>query len=208
MNAALQDGLRDHRHEAQLQLVREHWSAVRRLWLGASELPDVGKLRSNLPVDFWIGCGMPGLATVTPTQRHRFQFTEDGEGEITPSIIIPCYDCIPGNLDANPERHVDELRDLVAIDLDRPDRHWRRRGESLVLGTAFLEIARQEVEPVPVFKNPLSWLRAGGAGVCILDWDYARDLLLDHELIAEDIDLGDRLAAALKPDIWVMEAAA
>ncbi len=59
-----------------------------------------------------------------------------------------------------------------------------------------------------MFKTPLSWLRAAGAGICILDWDYARDLLLDHELIAEDLDLGAALEDALKPDIWIMEAAA
>ena len=59
-----------------------------------------------------------------------------------------------------------------------------------------------------MFKNPLTWLRSGGAGIAILDWDWARDLLLDRELIAEDVDLGNRLEAVLKPDIWVMEAAA
>ncbi len=78
----------------------------------------------------------------------------------------------------------------------------------MILGLAFLEIAGQECEPVPVFKTPLSWLRSGGAGIAVLDWDYCRDLLLDHELIAEDVDLGNRLAAVLKPDIWVMGEAA
>ena len=34
------------------------------------------------------------------------------------------------------------------------------------------------------------------------------ELLLGHELIAEDIELGDRLAAALKPEIWIRRAAA
>ena len=46
------------------------------------------------------------------------------------------------------------------------------------------------------------------AGICILDWDWARDLLLDHELIAEDLGLGAALEAALKPTIWVRRAAA
>ena len=62
--------------------------------------------------------------------------------------------------------------------------------------------------PVPVFKTPLTWLMSGGAGIAILDWNCARDLLIDRELIAEDVDLGNRLAAVLKPDIWVMRAAA
>ncbi len=97
---------------------------------------------------------------------------------------------------------------MVAVDLDYPDRFWRRRGKALVLGNAYLEIAGQEGEPVPVFSNPLSWLRSGGAGIVVLDWDYARDLLLDHELIAEDVELGNRLEAALRPSIWVMGVAA
>ncbi len=124
------------------------------------------------------------------------------------TMVTPAYDTVPGILDANPERHVEHLLDLVAVDLDHPDRFWRRRGEALILGSAYLEIAGQEGEPVPVFKNPLTWLKSGGAGIAILDWDYARDLLLDRELIAEDVDLGTRLEAALKPEIWVMGAAA
>ena len=89
-----------------------------------------------------------------------------------------------------------------------PDRFWRRRGKALILGAAYLEIARQEGEPIPVFSTPLTWLRSGGAGIAVLDWNWCRHLLLDHELIAEDVNLGNRLEAALKPDIWVMGAAA
>ena len=84
-------------------------------------------------------------------------------------------------------------RDLVA------------RGRELL---AFLEIAGYEGEPVPVFKNPMSWLRSGGAGVVVLDWDWARDLLLGHELLAQDLDLGERLETALKPSISIGRAAA
>ena len=69
-----------------------------------------------------------------------------------------------------------------------------------------MEIAGQELEPVPVYRNPLTWLRSGG-GIVVLDWAYARDLLLDHVLIAEDVELGTRLEAALAPSILVMEAA-
>ncbi len=53
----------------------------------------------------------------------------------------------------------------------------------------------------------MSWLRSGGSGIVVLDWDYARDLLLDHELIAEDVELGTRLQAALAPSIWLAEVA-
>ncbi len=190
------------RLDRQLELVREHWASVRHLWLDTPEPLRIARL-DGLPPDFWFGAGMPGLAKVRD-RGHRFEFAETG----MPALIIPCYDCTPGMIDANPERHVEELRDLVAVDLDHPDRFWRRRGEALVLGNAFLEIAGQEFEPVPVYRNPMTWLRAGGAGIAILDWDYARDLLLDHEIVAENLKLGDRLAAVLKPDIWIMAEAA
>ena len=187
--------------DRQLALVREHWDSVRYLWLDST---DAAQLKSDLHNDFLLGCGMPGLATIRPARNGRFEFNENG----LTALIIPVYDTIPGNLDANPIRHLEHLVDLVAVDLDHPDRYWRRRGEALVLGNAYLEIAGQEREPVPVFKNPMSWLQAGGAGICILDWDYAHDLLLDHELIAEDLDLGNRLEDALRPDIWIKGAAA
>ncbi len=191
------------RFDRQFLLVGEHWAAVRHLWLDTSEPLKVARLGSDLAPDFWFGGGLPGLAKIKPTRDGRFEFAEDGQA----TLIVPAYDCIPGMLDANAERHVEELRDLVAVDVDRPDRYWRRRGEAVILGNAYLEIAGEELQPVPVFKTPLSWLRSGGAGIVVLDWDYARDLLLDHELIAEDVDLGNRLEATLKPRIWVEVAA-
>ncbi len=192
------------RFASQIELVREHWASVRRLWLNDSDLNPGGHIRSQLPPEFWIGCGMPGLATIRSTRDSRFDFVEDGQ----PAVIIPCYDTIPGNLDANAERHVEHLVDLVAVDVDHPDRFWRRRGEALVLGAAYLDIAGHEGEPVPVFRNPMAWLQSSGAGIVVLDWTWAPDLLLGFDLVAEDIDLGNRLEAALRPDIWVKEAAA
>lgn len=197
MNAALQDGLREHRLESQLKLVGEHWSSVRRLWLGTS--PPPGELLGGLPNDFWTGVGMPGLANVQTTGNDRFEFAKDG----LTAIIFPAYNTIPGLVVASAEGQVEELRDLVAVDLDHPDRFWRRRGDALVLGNAVLEIAAQEGAPVPVFRNPLSWFQAGGDGVVVLDWDYARDLLTGLDLVAENLALGERLETAIRPDIWI-----
>ncbi len=45
-------------------------------------------------------------------------------------------------------------------------------------------------------------------GVVVLDWSWAADLLLGHELIAEDLDLGTRLENVLKPNIWIGRVAA
>jgi hypothetical protein len=192
------------RFDRQLALVRDHWRSCRRLWLDHKEPLRAARLGDEVAPDFWVGAGLPGLATIRSTRDGRFDFANDG----LTAVILPCYDCIPGMIDANAERHVGHLVDLVAVDLDQPDRFWRRRGEALILGTAYLEIARQEGEPVPVFRNPLTWLRAAGAGIVVLDWDYARDLLLDHELVAEDLDVAERLQTALKRDIWVREVAA
>ena len=193
------------RFDRQLALVREHWTSVRRLWLGEAGVQSaIRNIRTKLPDNFVLGCGMPGISSIKPTRAGRFDFAEDG----LTVLICPCYDTVPGMLDANPERHVEHLRDLVAVDLDHPEKFWRRRGEALVLGNAFLEIAGETCAPVPVFKTPMSWLAAAGAGIVVLDWTYARDLLLDHELIAEDLDLGAALDDALKPEIWIMEAAA
>jgi len=77
----------------------------------------------------------------------------------------------------------------------------------LILGAAYLDIAGEEGAPITVFRNPLTWLRSGGGGICVLDWEWVPDLLLGLDLIAEDVELGNRLEAALKPEIWVMEAA-
>ncbi len=199
----LEDVAAEGHFDRQIALVREHWTSVRWLWIeDVSNVP--GHIRSDLPDDFALGCGMPGIAGIKPTRDGFFEFAEDG----LTAVILPVYDTISGLVGARAERQVEELRDLVAIDVEDPERYWRRRGESLVLGNAYLEIAAETCAPVPVFSTPMSWLRAAGAGIVVLDWAYARDLLLDHELVAEDLELGDRLAAVLKPEIWIGRTAA
>ena len=54
-----------------------------------------------------------------------------------------------------------------------------------------------------MFRNPLTWFRAGGNGIVVLDWDWAREVLTGLDLVAEDLALGEQLEAALKPDIWI-----
>ena len=112
MNTAsrtLEDMAAEERFASQLELVREHWAAVRRLWLNDSDLDPAGNIRSDLPPEFWIGAGMPGSANVRHTEKGLFEFAEDGQ----PAIIVPCYDGLPFILDANPERHIEQLIDLV-----------------------------------------------------------------------------------------------
>ena len=203
MSAELEKMVAEARLDQQFTLVKGHWRSCRRLWLDTPEPLKVARLGPDLPPDFWFGTGLPGLADIRPTRGDRFEFADNGR----PALIVPAYHSLPGLLDATPERHVEELVDLVAVDLDRPDQFWRRRDRAVILGTAFLECAGQECEPVPVFSTPISWIRSGGAGISILDWSMVRDLLLDHVLIAENIALGTRLEAALAPSIMVMRAA-
>ena len=200
----LEDLAAEERFASQHELVRKHWSSVRRLWLNDSDIDPAGHIRSDLPPEFWIGCGMPGSANVRHTEKGLFEFAEDGQ----PAIIVPCYDGLPGLLDANPERHVEQLIDLVAVDADQPDRFWLRCGKALILGSAYLDLAVEYDAPLPVYRNPITWFKSCGDGIVVLDWDWAPDLLHGLDLVAEDLELGERLSAALRPDIWVKEAAA
>ena len=194
----------EERFASQIGLVGEHWSSVRHLWLNDSDLDPTGRIRSDLPPEFWLGCGMPGSGTIKPTADGQFEFAEDGE----PATIVPCYHGLPSILDATPERHVEQLVDLIAVETDNPSRVWRRRGEAVILGSAFLDLAAQYDAPLRVYRDPLSWLKSGGHGIVILDWGWAPDLLCRLELVAEDVDLGNRLETALRPDIWVRQTAA
>ncbi len=105
MNATTLETLAaDHRFDRQIALVRAHWAAIRNLWIrdpgpvledpGTQNqiLEDPGiRLRSNLPGDFLLGCGLPGLARTRPIRDGRFEFSEDGEA----AAIITVYDTIP-----------------------------------------------------------------------------------------------------------------
>ncbi len=124
----------DGRADRQFLLVGEHWRSVRHLWLDTPEPLTVARL-DGLPPDFWFGGGLPGLATVCKS-GDRFEFAAGGK----PAVIIPCYDTIPGTLDADPAAHVEHLVDLVAVDLDHPDRFWRRRGEAARVKHALYQI--------------------------------------------------------------------
>lgn len=61
------------------------------------------------------------------------------------------------------------LIDLVACSL--ANRNFRsRHGVARALGEDDITIARQFGVRVPLFDDPLHWLRAGGRGAVIIDW--------------------------------------
>ena len=62
--AGIEQMVAEGRADRQLALVGEHWPSVRRLWLETSTSRR-REVLGEIPADFWIGCGMPGIATVT-----------------------------------------------------------------------------------------------------------------------------------------------
>jgi hypothetical protein len=109
------------------------------------------------------------------------------------------------------------LEDVVAFDPARPSRYRTIYGAAVMLGEAAFEEARLYRLPLPIFKTPMGWLQAAGAGCCPLDAGaFARQMLgCDLRLVAEDVAHGedlqriiDRARRILCPSIWIRKAAA
>lgn len=113
------------------------------------------------------------------------------------------------------------LVDIAAIN-PKTDRAYLRRGMVNCLGywggwtpekTRKLRPGeRRKPEIVKVHLSPLNWLRAGGKGVCPLDWDwFARAVIGDQNLalVAADVNEGETIQKYLEarreksPDILV-----
>ena len=86
-----------------------------------------------------------------------------------------------------------DVYDLVAFAPDNPSHWWLRRGEVDLLGA--YNMAPWKLSPTTIHETPLSWLRAGAAGICIVDWglDPATALLPAGDLVAETPALEARL---------------
>ncbi len=106
----------------------------------------------------------------------------------------------------NPARDVREapIIDLVALDPATPSRWALRVGSATVLGL----IPPQEIRPVErvhVHAEPLSWLRAGGDGICLLTEAprEQRSALLSCRsgYIVDDATFGARLRTAVEAPI-------
>lgn len=104
----------------------------------------------------------------------------------------------------------DGLDDLIAFQPKNPMCWWRRRGDVQILGTHNLQ--RRSLSPIVIHENPLSFLRAGARGVCIVDWRIDPErLAAAGPLEAESPRLANRLrrraqeAAATRLTITVTE---
>jgi hypothetical protein len=62
----------------------------------------------------------------------------------------------------------DSVDDLIAFKPTDPSRWWRRLGEVQMLGN--YNIRPEPVFPTTLYDSPMSWLQAGGTGLCIVDW--------------------------------------
>ena len=94
-----------------------------------------------------------GVSKVRPDSDG---YVPDPDGPILAAIVA----VMPG----------DEIIDLIAIDLQRPER-WRRRvgvadllGESNLIGLSFTG------ESLVVHAGPAEWLNAGGEGCAVLEY--------------------------------------
>ncbi|MBB6254107.1 hypothetical protein [Nitrospirillum iridis] len=63
-----------------------------------------------------------------------------------------------------------EVRDLVQIDLSAPETWQPLYGGCPILGLEQVDHAAIFDHPLVLHRHPLDWLRARGAGACVLDW--------------------------------------
>ena len=181
-------------------LFSEYATTVRRI--EGRHLLDLMSL--GAPWGFWDNCGAPGVASIRALGEGRFDLSENG----CSVVILPVYDSETPAW-APLERRFDGLLDLLAFEPTRPDCWWLRRGQAVLLGSIYLPLVLDEGCALPLYSNPLNWLRADGEGVVVLDWEMAPALLCDvGEFLVEDVATGNRIEAALRPEIWVMENAA
>lgn len=88
--------------------------------------------------------------------------------------------------------------DSIALRTDAPTRWMWRIGQGWALGADWLNRLHWDPVPAPIFATPLEWLRAGGQGICILDWssDEIRRLALVNA-IETDAMTGKRILSIL-----------
>ncbi len=87
---------------------------------------------------------------------------------------------------------LEKIVDLVAFRLGDEDYFWRRRGVLGLLGLPVADWCHAMGASLAVYASPLSWLRRGGAGVCMLDltcWKTQSTLQKQHHLICENENL-------------------
>jgi len=188
-------GLLDDFHDAQARVDRSNI---------AKKLANAG-----ITIKARMSVGGIGVAEITINGR-TYEPTEPGLGKM--AIILPVYQGpipTPTNFVEDPA-----LIDLLAFSSRRPSQWWLRRDTATILGDAVLDELFLDA-PLHVFRNPLSWLRAGGDGVVVLDWVSARRELpvSCRKFVAEDASHAREVyrkltIPAIVPDVYVARGAA
>jgi hypothetical protein len=92
------------------------------------------------------------------------------------------------------------LVDLIAWRGGNPDQWWFRHGRAWALGETDICNARFWFKPLRLWRSPLTWLKGGCNGGCVLDDRAALFHLVDiPEIIAEDVAHGRHLKKLLTP---------
>lgn len=127
--------------------------------------------------------GVLGLARTELLPGRLFDFRRDG----FVSAVIEVFD-----------RDDETVLDLLAWPVDRPEHFATMFGTAAVLGSARIESrATYHLDrPLRVFRTPLSWLQAGGAGVVLIDKAAGAAALADAlgPIAGEDVQHARELA--------------
>ena len=161
-----------------------------------------------VPVADWTVAGIPSTAVLSddpgairqararfefePTLGRYFEFASDG---------LPSW-CMAAREDGR-------MVDVIAWPIDKPRRHARlyrcawALGADIALSPNRIGDDPEKYPPVYVFRDPVSWLRAGADGVVVLNATAAREELWHvADLQAEDRDHARELHAMMRPPAW------
>lgn len=112
-----------------------------------------------------------GIARIE-TNKNTFDITNTGE----PALIIPVYT-------AHLPEAESTLIDLIALPSKEPEKFYQRRNDAVFLGEDELQKAQFWHQPVDLYKTPLTWLKNGAKGSCVLNWAEACHTLIEFNEI-------------------------
>lgn len=138
-----------------------------------------------------------GLANIRKTGERMWE--PDEQGELAMIIPVPVPTMIePFGI---PIETV-EIIDLIAFSSRSPASWYWRTGTAWALGEHLLgDLQDSSGDRISIVSTPLSWLRAAGRAVCILDWSKNSPawaaLRQQSDLLAETPHLARRLERAI-----------